>query len=156
MANFPPPPPDGSGWGPPTGGMPGYGQDPDLAVAYASWGQRVGASLIDALPALAISFITRKSGFFPTLIGFLAALGFGFWNLARQGRTGQTIGKGALGIRLAVIGHDGPPGVGLSIGRSFVHILDALPLYLGFLWPLWDERRQTFADKILNTVVLRA
>jgi uncharacterized RDD family membrane protein YckC len=48
-----------------------------------------------------------------------------------------------------------PVGVGLAIGRYFVHILDALPCYLGFLWPLWDSKRQTFADKILSTVVVK-
>ncbi|MDQ1539752.1 MAG: hypothetical protein QOH29_478, partial [Actinomycetota bacterium] len=26
--------------------------------------------------------------------------------------------------------------------------------YLGYLWPLWDSKRQTFADKILKTVVV--
>jgi hypothetical protein len=26
--------------------------------------------------------------------------------------------------------------------------------YLGYLWPLWDAKRQTFADKICSTVVL--
>jgi uncharacterized RDD family membrane protein YckC len=25
---------------------------------------------------------------------------------------------------------------------------------LGYLWPLWDDKRQTFADKICSTVVL--
>ena len=40
-------------------------------------------------------------------------------------------------------------------GRDLLHILDLLPLWLGFLWPLWDARRQTFADKIMKTVVLK-
>jgi uncharacterized RDD family membrane protein YckC len=26
--------------------------------------------------------------------------------------------------------------------------------YVGYLWPLWDDKRQTFADKILGTVVV--
>jgi uncharacterized RDD family membrane protein YckC len=32
--------------------------------------------------------------------------------------------------------------------------VDAIPFFIGFLWPLWDRRRQTFADKLLGTVVL--
>jgi hypothetical protein len=47
-------------------------------------------------------------------------------------------------------------GAGLSIGRYFVHVLDALPCYVGYLWPLVDEKKQTFADKILKTVVIKA
>jgi hypothetical protein len=34
------------------------------------------------------------------------------------------------------------------------HILDSLPCYLGYLWPLWDAKRQTFADKVMGTVVI--
>jgi len=32
--------------------------------------------------------------------------------------------------------------------------VDALPCMIGYLFPLWDARRQTFSDKIMNTVVL--
>ena len=60
-----------------------------------------------------------------------------------------------LSIRLARLDGVTPPGVWLSIGRGILHIIvDALPCYLGFLWPLWDQKRQTFADKIVNTVVV--
>jgi uncharacterized RDD family membrane protein YckC len=44
----------------------------------------------------------------------------------------------------------------LAIGRSFVHIIDGIPCYLGYLWPLWDAKKQTFADKIMGTVVVNA
>ena len=57
----------------------------------------------------------------------------------------------------ATLVRDGQPvGFGLAIGRQFLHILDSLPFYIGYLWPLWDERRQTFADKVADTVVVQA
>ncbi len=34
------------------------------------------------------------------------------------------------------------------------HFLDSLACYVGWLWPLWDPKRQTFADKIMSTVVV--
>lgn len=41
--------------------------------------------------------------------------------------------------------------------RVFASWLDlvvvGLPLFLGLLWPSWDRRRQTVADKIVGTVV---
>ncbi len=37
--------------------------------------------------------------------------------------------------------------------RDLVHILDGIA-YIGYLWPLWDEKRQTFADKLMKTVVI--
>jgi hypothetical protein len=42
----------------------------------------------------------------------------------------------------------------MAFVRDLAHILDALPCYIGFLWPIWDSKRQTFADKIMNTVVV--
>ena len=44
-------------------------------------------------------------------------------------------------------------GFGLSVVRYFAHFLDAI-CYIGYLWPLWDDKRQTFADKIMTTVCL--
>jgi hypothetical protein len=44
----------------------------------------------------------------------------------------------------------------MAFARDIVHLLDSLPCYIGFLWPLWDAKRQTFADKILSTVVVPA
>ncbi|MBN1351073.1 peptidylprolyl isomerase [candidate division KSB1 bacterium] len=34
-------------------------------------------------------------------------------------------------------------------------IISAVPLFLGFLWALWDERRQAWHDKIAGTVVIQ-
>jgi uncharacterized RDD family membrane protein YckC len=52
--------------------------------------------------------------------------------------------------------HDGQPiGAGMSIVRPIVHYVDLIPCYLGLLWPLWDDKKQTFADKIMNTVVVK-
>ena len=45
-------------------------------------------------------------------------------------------------------------GGGMAFVRQIAHILDSLPCNLGYLWPLWDQKRQTFADKVLSTVVL--
>ena len=45
---------------------------------------------------------------------------------------------------------------GWAFLRSILHILDALPCYLGFLWPIWDSQKQTFADKIMSTYVIQA
>jgi len=30
----------------------------------------------------------------------------------------------------------------------------SLLCYLGWFWPIWDRKRQTFADKIMRTVVV--
>ena len=40
--------------------------------------------------------------------------------------------------------------------RYLLNIVNAIPCYLGYLWPLWDSKRQTFADKIMSTYVIKA
>jgi uncharacterized RDD family membrane protein YckC len=89
------------------------------------------------------------------LLGVITSLAFFVWNSCiRQGRTGYSIGKSALGIKLVGERTGQPIGAGLSFVRQLAHIVDSLPCNLGYLWPLWDRKRQTFADKIMNTVVL--
>jgi uncharacterized RDD family membrane protein YckC len=162
-----------------------YGQarDPFAASGYASWISRVAAALIDGLLAavaglplwigygllLAHSTTTTDAQGVKTvhmnegggalilmLLGVLTYAAFWIWNVCiKQGRTGATIGKGILAIRL--LGYSGQPiGAAMSFVRQLAHFLDSLACYVGWLWPLWDARKQTFADKIVNTVVVNA
>lgn len=88
------------------------------------------------------------------LLGLLLMLGLAIWNRAfKQGRTGQSIGKKTMGIMLLDENTGRPIGAGMAFVRDLAHTLDAF-FYLGYLWPLWDDKRQTFADKILSTVVV--
>jgi uncharacterized RDD family membrane protein YckC len=84
----------------------------------------------------------------------LVALGWGLYNAYLQGDTGQSVGKKQAGIRLVREADGQVIGGGPGIGRFFLHIVDAIPCYIGFLFPLWDAKKQTFADKIMNTVVV--
>ncbi|WP_197695985.1 RDD family protein, partial [Mycobacterium sp. E1715] len=47
-----------------------------------------------------------------------------------------------------------PIGFGMSVVRSLAHFVDAIICFIGFLFPLWDSKRQTLADKIMTTVCL--
>ncbi|KZB85506.1 hypothetical protein AVL48_31220 [Amycolatopsis regifaucium] len=88
-------------------------------------------------------------------IGGIAFLGFTIWNRwILMGKTGQSLGKRYLKIKLVKETTGQPLGVGMTIAREFCHILDNAFCGLGYWWPLWDQKRQTFADKILTTVVL--
>lgn len=167
-------------WGPPGQGVVASG-----AGTLASYGQRVGAMLLDVLASLVpwlvagpFAWLTAERTQSPlghtnvmtTTAGdwaVLAALALQvvLWVANRwvvQGRTGQSFGKRRVGIRLAdargVTGGygalGGSVGGGRTVGREFAHVLD-WPGPLGFMWPLWDPLRQTFADKVSGTVVVR-
>jgi len=130
----------------------------------ASWPQRVGAYLIDSLMivvpisiAIALVSPSRDSGGSALIAGLLYLIGFGVWIYNRwilAGRTGQSWGKQALGIKLLRMDNGQPVGGGMAFVRDLAHFLDGLPCYIGYLWPIWDDRRQTFADKIISTVVI--
>jgi uncharacterized RDD family membrane protein YckC len=46
-------------------------------------------------------------------------------------------------------------GIPRAIVRNVARILSGLVFGLGYLWMLWDPRKQTWHDKIANTVVVR-
>ena len=37
-----------------------------------------------------------------------------------------------------------PIGFGRSIVRQLAHVVDSIICYIGYLWPLWDAKRQTY------------
>lgn len=66
--------------------------------------------------------------------------------------TGWSFGRALFGI--AVRKRDGSPvGVARLLGRDLAHLLDTAALFIGWLWPLWDRRRRTFADLLFRTEV---
>ena len=135
----------------------GYSQPP-----YASWLTRVGAYLVDALPvwvllAMGAALVGHGgAGAGIGIIFYLAALGWiGYNRWYRAGTTGQSLGKSATNVRLSNEQTGTPIGAGLAFLRDLAHIVDAIICYVGFLFPLWDGKRQTLADKIVGTVVVR-
>lgn len=46
--------------------------------------------------------------------------------------------------------------MGLTFARQLVHIVDAIPCFIGYLWPIWDKENRTFADMIMSTRVYKA
>jgi uncharacterized RDD family membrane protein YckC len=132
----------------------------------ATYGQRVGGFLIDiGIPGglLAVVLMAALATKDVIVIGLVfpaaAVVGpaFVLWNSGyRQGHSGQSLGKAVLGTRLVGMGTGDPVGFGRAVGRQVAHLLDGLPLGLGYIWPLWDEQRQTFADKVCSTLVVQA
>lgn len=73
------------------------------------------------------------------------------------GRTGQTWGRKIVGIKVVRKDTGAPLGVGKAFGRTaFAWIISSNICYLGYLWMLWDGEKQTWHDKIVGAVVVRA
>jgi uncharacterized RDD family membrane protein YckC len=153
--------------------------------AYATWLSRVGATLLDGLvgigvavpllaPGLVMTFASSTAAHYDPnsesftggeaspaavgllIVGYVGVLAFGIWNaVIRQGRTGQTLGKKWVGIRVAKADSGQVPGILSCLLRALISgLITACTLYLNVLWPLWDAKRQTLHDKLLRTVVL--
>ncbi|MGP0081711.1 RDD family protein [Mycobacterium sp.] len=179
--SYPPPPPPAGGYAPPP---PGPAIRTLPTESYAPWLTRALAFIIDYLPyaivvgiGSAIFFSTQQSNCVtditqydvsqfcttqPSTIGqlslwlaILAGLAYLIWNYGyRQGTTGSSLGKSVMKIKVVSEVTGQPIGFGMSVVRQLAHFVDAIICFIGFLFPLWDAKRQTLADKIMTTVVL--
>jgi len=147
------------GYGQGQGG--GYAVNPSM---YTDWGTRVGAYLIDVAPIIAgwivfaiLAAIVGNSIFalFLYFLLFVGSIGWSVYNRWILGGQGQSFGKQKLNIKLISEETGQPIGTGQAFLRDLCHVLDGF-FCIGYLFPLWDEKRQTFADKILRTVVVPA
>lgn len=179
--SYPPPPPSSGGYAPPP---PGPTIRTLPTEAYTPWLTRVLAFVIDIIPyavvvgiGTVIMIATQQTSCVtditqydvnqycanrPSMIGQLAqwlshliGLAYLLWNYGyRQGTTGSSLGKSVMKVKVVSEVTGQPLGFGLSIVRQLAHFVDAIICYIGFLFPLWDAKRQTLADKIMTTVVL--
>lgn len=164
------------GYGQAPAGQPGY---PAVKRSdYAHWGRRVAAFLLDQLPSY-IGLIIFYVGYglfiadmagsgsstpsfsaaavVPMVIGSVIMMGGLVWDVFNRwitaGRTGQSWGRRKMKIMMISEQTGAPIGPLNAFLRDLVHVVDGI-FYLGYLWPLWDEKRQTFSDKIMTTIVV--
>jgi Mce-associated membrane protein len=128
----------------------------------ASWLARAGAFSIDVLLGVAVIATTAlltlsapQRGWLWWVLTATAVVVFlltAVNRLALPAIKGWSLGRALFGI--AVRRPDGAP-VGLArlVLRDLAHLLDTAALFIGWLWPLWDGRRRTFADLLLRTEV---
>jgi uncharacterized RDD family membrane protein YckC len=142
-----PPPPPPTQTGPPSGRYAGS--------PFASWGRRVLGYLIDVVILAVVVELVRLAvgGIIVEVVVYVLGLALLGW---MNGASGRTPGKRVVGIRVVRDADGRVLGGGLGLVRALCHFLDTVSCFLGWLWPLWDSKNQTFADKILATVVIRA
>ncbi|WP_412077877.1 RDD family protein [Streptomyces xanthophaeus] len=186
---YPPPPPPYGGGGDPYGGGGGYGMPDPLAgmPPLADFGKRLAARIIDvliiAVPLFLIQLafgtkrymvetnegedisevITRSysgSGLIMTLISIVAYVGYD-WYFTKK--NGQTVGKKALGLRVAMLNDGSVPQSNAALGRAAMLWLPTL-ICCFCLWPialvisiLVDKPyKQGLHDKVGKTVVVQS
>lgn len=175
----PPPPPS---FGAPLPAM-SYGTHAQTSfggseLQYADWGQRFLGYLVDFVIGMVLSMIifvpfsivagiggggnpNEMSGVqcFGTALMYAVSIGFTIFNqIWLRGTRGSTIGQGVLGLK-TVTAEGEIPSFGSLIIRLLVQIPIGLVLCIGpvvdYLFPLWDEKKQTLHDKAASTFVVK-
>jgi uncharacterized RDD family membrane protein YckC len=153
-------------------GQPGYGQQGYQGYGagygqaqYASWGARLGAWLLDRVVIIGIptgiiaGIVNAATGSLAAtylvdlvlLVAGAAVLGF------QEASSGQTVGKRVVGIKVVSEATGQPLGGGAAFGRQLSHFtIDGFVCLLGYFWPLWDDRKQTWGDKLTKAIVVQA
>ncbi|HET9875705.1 MAG TPA: RDD family protein [Mycobacterium sp.] len=72
--------------------------------------------------------------------------------------TGWSLGRAVFGIAVQHVDNVAirPVGPWRLLIRDLAHLLDTASVLVGWLWPLWDRRRRTFADMLVHTEVRRS
>lgn len=141
------------------------------ALRYASVGTRFGAVVVDNIimyvVQTAVNVVLMGSmGAVADPTNPTAGLGAGFFlsivaNLLigalyeglMVGKTGSTLGKKALGIK--VVRPDGSPvSMGQAFGRHFARIPSGMILMIGYLMAFWDDERRSLHDRMAGTRVI--
>ena len=147
-------------------------QQPAPGVFYASNGLRFIAYLVDAFimvmfggiillvfgaiagaaanDSSSIAGLSALAGFAGFLLVYLIYLPW-FW-----GHGGQTPGMMLFHVRVVRAVDGGPVKMGQAYVRLVGFWISAAVFYIGFLWILFDARRQGWHDKIAGTVVIAA
>ncbi|WP_127475296.1 RDD family protein [Sulfurivermis fontis] len=137
-------------------------------VQYAGFWRRVGATLIDTVLFLALItpllYLLYGSAYFTAARPAFSYAGFGDFLLNQLlpllaavvlwVKFRATPGKLLLDCAVVDARTLQAIGVKQAVIRYFAYLASILPLGLGFLWIIWDKRKQGFHDLIAGTVVL--
>ena len=119
----------------------------------ASFFTRLVAYFIDAVIVGVAGLVL---GFVGGRLGSVLALfvGLAYFAYFEGSASGQTVGKRVMDIRVIDFAAGGPIGPGRAAVRYLMRIVSGFVCLLGYLWMLWDPERQTWHDKVGNSVVV--
>ncbi len=123
-------------------------------MKYAGFWRRFAAAFIDGLiiGVLPNVVIHTGDGTMTNSLSFIIGLGYSVW---MNGTYGATVGKMVLHIKITKENGSKINYQDAAL-RYFASLLSAVVLGLGYLWMIWDVKKQTWHDHIAKTVVVKA
>lgn len=131
----------------------------DSARSYAGFWLRLLGSVFDGIIVgfpLAIVLVLVHVDYSSTLSSIIlsaVSICYGTYMIGRA--EGQTYGQEIVGVRTVSLDHGGSIGFRRAFARELVSILSAF-LIVGYLWMLWDPRKQTWHDRAVGSCVVVA
>lgn len=127
------------------------GTQVETYTQYASFLERVGAVILDWLILIIPTAIVARATN-PLVSQIVTYAYFVYFT----GSSGQTLGKRVLNIK--VVKADGSAmEYGSAVLREIVgKFVSGIILGIGFLFPLWDARKQALHDKVASTLVVKS
>lgn len=134
---------------PAVGGPAPAGPHPDALAGF--WIRFAGALIDGILLSIVAGVIDAVIDF--GLVGII--LGGAYFTYFHASAAGQTIGNRICSIRIV----DEANGQSVDYGRAAIRWLmsyvSGLAILIGYLWMLWDPKKQTWHDKVARTLVVR-
>ena len=136
----------------------GTGESPAgmTALEIASVGQRLGAWLVDAVVGILVAAMGFVVGLvlgvgFITLLVVIGYVVIYLWMVATKGQS-----PGKMAVKIKIVRMDG---VSLGFGGVLIReiigkFVSGLVIFLGYIWILFDDKRQGWHDKIAGTYVV--
>lgn len=124
--------------------------------ALAGFWIRFGAAILDGILLGIIGGVLTfpfgdSSSSSSLLQGIIAVVYFTFLHSTKAG---QTVGMRVCGLRIVDAATGGQVEPSKAIGRWLMSYVSAIPIGLGYLWMLWDDKNQTWHDKVASTLVV--
>lgn len=134
-----------------------------MEAQYAGFWRRFAAVLIDGLVLgvvnAVLSFVILLGlGNSSSGIAVSYVLGFGgaiAYYCFYQARVGQTLGKKALGVKVVDANGQTPTVMTFFLREIVGKAISGIILGIGYLWMLWDGKKQCVHDKIAGTYVVK-
>jgi uncharacterized RDD family membrane protein YckC len=117
--------------------------------------ERFVAVIIDGLLLLVpnvIVIIVLGSGIASDLVNLAIGIAYAlyFWTTS-----GATVGKQVMGLKVVFADGGELIGPATAILRYIGYFISGIPLFLGYLWVIWDPKHEAWHDKIAGTRVIK-
>ncbi|PQJ09205.1 hypothetical protein CJD36_020685 [Flavipsychrobacter stenotrophus] len=135
---------------------------PEYEVVYAGFWRRFGGAFIDGLvliiPNMVISFSIGAitTGWMAKILALIVQciVGWLYSAYMESGQNQATIGKQAVGLIVTDLRGDRLTFSAASI-RYWAKLISGLIIFIGYFMMLWDDKKQTFHDKMADALVVK-